>query len=606
MPSPNDSKKTSRWPLAIKSQHIRTCISLVYKLITTHIHAFLLFILIPLVSAQAPVSDLTQYPSGLASIAVVCYYAIASEKDNLPHRRRTAGFGAENLARDLAYGPRKKRDAKIKGITFTRKKGTSQRTAWQVRVVGDKVRRTEKTVPILSRTRLLEKYVAALGDLSKESRKAMQVRSGFRDKGIWLVAAAAFYQIVNGLEDDEAKELLERCESCKNDEKEMRRIYEKLRLCIAGKTNAVEMPDISEITGKRMPELKKLYVFADTWEGGGRPAWISCDQFIKVFGHCAGFSYGELLAAAHYKLEDTPWSGCLYIEFLEELNNAATEDEISAAMAKTLKECVFYERACDVRVWGHRFGDYMASLVSGCLIACLVSLGSTCGTWVAVTASAVADPKPVSGPSSAAWGYPVQRLAHFEARSRSDSPQPRGCVCLKSTSAWKSFRGGVEQDWCYQVASGLISLAVLVAKYPLRSTLGFGPFAAPQVWVTWLGIVAAGLGTLITIQIPLWAIRDGGKLSTVHGLVLLTAEITTFVLRVIWFTRRDTVQSQAVRSFWMADAIAWFHNVVGSLFSIHLNESTEYPVTGWLWPTTWLLAVATAGAGVPRKLPPAK
>jgi hypothetical protein len=532
----------------------------------------------------------------------------------------------ENLARDLAHGPRTKRDAKIKGITFTRKKGVSQRTAWQVRVVGDTkqryatekskqqrsawyelvagfdVRRPETAVPILSRTRLLQNHVAAFGDLSKESRDAMQIQSRFGDKGIWLVAAAAFQQTVSKLDGVEA--LLERCKSCRNDVEEMRKRYEELRLFIVGSTNAVDMP---KIIGKSMSELEKLDVTADTWEDGGRAAWISCAQFLKVFGHCVGFSYGELLAAAHYKLEKTPWSGCLYIEFLEELSNTATEREIAAAMSQALEKSVFHERACDVRIWGHRFGDYMASLVSGCLIACLVSLGSTCGTWVAVTASAVADPKPVSGPSSAAWGYPVDRLAHFEARARPQQGSPqRGCVCLKSTSAWKSFRGGVEQDWCYQVASGLISLAVLVAKYPLRSTLGFGPFAAPQVWVTWLGIAAAGLGTLITFQIPVWAIRDGGKWSVVHGLVLLAAEITTFVLRVIWFTRGEVVESQAVRSFWMADAIAWFHNVVGSLFSIHLNESTKYPVTGYLWPTTWLLAVATAGAGVPRKLPAAR
>jgi hypothetical protein len=58
------------------------------------------------------------------------------------------------------------------------------------------------------------------------------------------------------------------------------------------------------------------------------------------------------------------------------------------------------------------------------------------------------------------------------------------------------------------------------------------------------------------------------------------------------------VSNEAVRSFWMADATAWFHNVVGSFFSIHLDERTEYPLTAWLWPTTWLLAVAQAGAGI--------
>ena len=291
----------------------------------------------------------------------------------------------------------------------------------------------------------------------------------------------------------------------------------------------------------------------------------------------------------------------MFIEFLEELNNTASEDEIIDAVKEALEASVFYKRKCDVRVWGHRFGDYMASLVSGSLIACLASLGSTCGTWVAVTASAVADPKPVSGPSSAAWGYPVERISHLEARSR--SAEGSGAVCLKSTSRMTSFRHGIEQDWCYQVVTGLISLAILVAKYPLRAALGFGPFAAPQVWVTWVGIAAAALGTLISIQIPIWALANGGKWSVVHGMVFLLVEVTTLVLRVWWFTRKEHIGNQAVRSFWIADATAWFHSVVGSAFSLHLNESTEYPVTGWLWPTTWLLAVATAGAGLPRTLP---
>jgi hypothetical protein len=88
-----------------------------------------------------------------------------------------------------------------------------------------------------------------------------------------------------------------------------------------------------------------------------------------------------------------------------------------------------------------------------------------------------------------------------------------------------------------------------------------------------------------------------------HGAIFFLVEVMTLVLRVFWLLRNRQVGNQAVRSFWLADATSWFHNVVGSSFSVHLNESTEYPVTGWLWPTTWLLAVATAGAGVPRRLP---
>lgn len=47
--------------------------------------------------AQAPVSNLTGYPSGLASIAVATYYAIQSEKDDLWSRRSLAGFGTETI-----------------------------------------------------------------------------------------------------------------------------------------------------------------------------------------------------------------------------------------------------------------------------------------------------------------------------------------------------------------------------------------------------------------------------------------------------------------------------------------------------------------------------
>jgi hypothetical protein len=558
-------------------------------------HLLLSTLLFQTVLAQVPVSDLTQYPSGLASIAVVIYYAIASDKDNLPHRRRTAGFGAETLFRDAAHGPRRNRDAKIKGITFTRRLNTRQKTAWAIRVVGDRVGDVEVGVPVLSREKVMGNVVGAFDGMATAVKDKMQGSSKLRKDGQWLVAAAAFCQIVGALEG--ANTVLERCKSARDDPAEMRKRYEELEEFVAGRTNAVEMP---QIAGKQWMDLEKLFVRADTWEGGGRPAYISCDLFTKIIGHCVGFSYGELMAAAYYHLPRATWAGCMFVEFLEELNNTASEEEITDGVREALQASVFCKRRCDVRVWGHCFGDYMASLVSGSLIACLVSLGSTCGTWVAVTASAVADPKPVNGPSSAAWGYPVERISHLEARSRSDHGP--GAVCLKSTSRWTSFRQGNEQDWCYQVVTGLISLAILVAKYPLRAALGFGPFASPQIWVTWVGIAAATLGTLISIQVPLWALTHGGKWSVMHGVFFVSAEVTTLVLRIIWFLRKNQVGNQAVRSFRMADATAGFHNIVGSAFSVHLNESTEYPVTGWLWPTTWLLAVATAGAGVPRRL----
>lgn len=48
-------------------------------------------------------------------------------------------------------------------------------------------------------------------------------------------------------------------------------------------------------------------------------------------------------------------------------------------------------------MWFHRFGSQLASLVAGCLIATLVSLGPTSGIWVTSTAAANGDPKPVAG-----------------------------------------------------------------------------------------------------------------------------------------------------------------------------------------------------------------
>jgi hypothetical protein len=455
---------------SIATNHGHTLKSFYYSSLTlfSPVPLFIFALLFQVVSAQAPVSDLTQYPSGLASIAVVIYYAIASDKDNLPHRRRTAGFGAETLARDLAHGPRTNRDAKIKGATFTRRMKTRQKTAWAVRIIGDVVGDVEVGVPVLSRDRILGKACAmAFEDLPLSTKNAMQATSALRKSGQWLVAAAAFVQIVGALEG---------IDGAKDDPVDMCKRYDELREFLAGRTNAVEMP---EIAGRQWTELEQLYVRADTWEGGGRPAYISCNLFVQIIGYCIGFSYGQLMAATHYHLPRTVWSGCMFVEFVEELNHTASEDEIAKAIRDAVEASVFYKRKCDVRVWGHRFGDYMASLVSGSLIACLVSLGSTCGTWVAVTASAVADPKPVSGPSSAAWGYPVERISHLEARIR--SVEGPGAVCLKSTSSWTSFRQGIEQDWCYQVVTGLISLAILVAKYPLRAALGFGPFAAPQV-----------------------------------------------------------------------------------------------------------------------------
>lgn len=84
---------------------------------------------IKLAAAQAPVPDLTGYPSGLTSLAVVCYYSVSSDKDVLPDRRRIAGMGMEHIARDLAAGPRRGKDAHLKGIVVSREPEKHQRCA---------------------------------------------------------------------------------------------------------------------------------------------------------------------------------------------------------------------------------------------------------------------------------------------------------------------------------------------------------------------------------------------------------------------------------------------------------------------------------------------
>jgi hypothetical protein len=554
---------------------------------------FVLPFLIEKVVAQAPVSDLTQYPSGLASVAVVCYYGVASDKDKLSHRRRVAGFGAENLFRDHGSGPRW-RDTKIKGIVFSRSHGKHQHTSWGLRFVGKTTACLESGVSVIEREAILDETGIAFANLPDTVKNAMQTAvSSFGCDGHWLAAVAAFCQIVGDLEG--GGDILQLCAVSKDDPVKIRELYKSLSDFISDRTNEIGMPDIS---GRLDTELDTLYVRADTWEQGGRPVFISCSLFIKIIGYCVGYSYGQLMAGCHRHLPKIKWADTLYIKFLKQIDTKATADQIATAMTDTLAACVFHERQCDLRVFGHRFGDFMASLVSDSLIAILVSLGSTCGTWVSVTAAAVADPKPVAGPTSAAWGYPIGRLAHMEAKSRPAAGF--GAVCLKGSSRLTSFRPFAEQDVFSQIVVGAISFLILLFKIPLRTALGFGKFAAPQEWVIFFGMSAAGLGTLIGLQLPIWAYNHGGRFSLLHACIMSLLEVASFVLRILW---RSRTNSDDVRSFWLADGTVWIHCFLGSWFSVHLNESTEYPVTGWLWPTTWLLAIASSGAGVPRRLP---
>ena len=238
--------------------------------------------------------------------------------------------------------------------------------------------------------------------------------------------------------------------------------------------------------------------------------------------------------------------------------------------------------------WIFRFGDTCASLVSGCIIAA--------GSWVAVTAAAVADPKPMAGLTCASWGYPAGRRSHMEARSRPTNGH--ASVCLKRHSWMVSFDPATCQDIIWQSIVGLVSVFVLSFKFTLRSTLGFGKFDPPAAWIFWTGVAFAGLGILISVQIPLWARNSGRRWSMLHGIAILSIAALNLAFRLAW---RQAPAALSIRSF---DACVWLYCVITSWFSMHLTESTEYPVTGRIWPSLWMLALASCGAGVPRAVPP--
>ena len=165
----------------------------------------------------------------------------------------------------------------------------------------------------------------------------------------------------------------------------------------------------------------------------------------------------------------------------------------------------------------------MASLVCGCLITTVVSLGSTCGSWVAVTTAAVADSKPVAGLTCASWGYPAGRRAHMEARCA----PTEGCssVCLKRQSSWVSFQHFVYQDIVWQGIAGALSIAILIFKFPIRRSLGFGRYTQPATWIIHLCQAAAVLGTLIDLQLLQWSWTTGNRGSFMHAVVMIVLEV---------------------------------------------------------------------------------
>ena len=127
----------------------------------------------------------------------------------------------------------------------------------------------------------------------------------------------------------------------------------------------------------------------------------------------------------------------------------------------------------------YRFSDFCASLVSGCIIANLVSLGFTAGSWVTVTAVTIADPKPMVGLTSASWGYPLDARVHIEARSRPS--HGHASVCLKHQSRLTTFNQAIYQDIIWQLLVGIITVLVLCYKFALRSALGFCKFNPPAI-----------------------------------------------------------------------------------------------------------------------------
>lgn len=447
---------------------------------------------------------------------------------------------------------------------------------------------------MIDRTTLLDAFPDVFGQLSEPNRRVLEnPKEAFGCTGHWIACVSAFCQVVRQIPG--GPELLEAAVEHRDSFANMRKVYGDLRNLVEGVTNEVIM---SDIVGKSVTDMETLYVEAHTWEKGGRPVWAPCGVFIRALGYCAPYSYGECLAGVHKSISSASWASALNIHFIEAIKANASVDEVSAACKEALKAAKFDGQRCDIRLWHHRFGDSMASLVAGGIIAALISMGSTCGTWVAVTAAAVADPKPVAGFTSAAWGYPPFRRSHFEARSPASIGN--AAVTLKSDHPWTSCQPDIAQDIVWQILVSFFSTVVLAFKFDIRDTLGFKDFAPPQIWVFWLGIGLGLLGALISIQIPQWALTHGKRWSLVHGLMFPIIEITAFAVRLIWRSSDGIV---GVRNFWIADMLVWIHAFLGATYSMHLGQSTEYPVTGWLWPTTWLFAVSSCGAGIPRPSP---
>ncbi len=383
--------------------------------------------------------------------------------------------------------------------------------------------------------------------------------------------------------------------SVKFDTKELLEKYAKLKNCLDEKTNLVTMPIIN---GKTITELDTLYVGAHTWEGGGREVFTPCSLFIRTLVYRVGFTYAELLASSHCYLTEAKWAACFEVSFSHAVDAATPEATIIDEVQIATKACFFHKQDCDLRLWLHRFGDHLASLVGGRTIASLVSLGSTSGSWVATTSAAVADPKPVAGYTSAALGYPRGWRAHMEACS-SPATGPAS-ICLKHQSIFQSFQPHVLQDVSWQLIAGTLSVVVLIFKFELRIALGFGYFQPPAEWISRLCLASGTIAVLIDFQIPIYAWQNGSRWSLVHASLMLLLEIAFLVPRFVW---HDLSESSAIWQFWLTDACVWLHCLLSALFSVHLSKACEYPFVGWFWLSAWLFAFASCGAGYLGPIP---
>ena len=527
----------------------------------------------------------------------MAYYAIQSEKDELTNRRRLAGFGLETIARDLSTGPHKvqARDLKINGITFNRRLDEFQKNSWNWRTCGKRKDFVQDRAPLVNGPTVLTPCGVAFEQLSAETKSLLARSYGWGTEGQSVAALAAFCQIAKAI--PAAAATLDECDAVKADFAKMRQKYCELKKVMDETSTEVNMPDIDQ---KTATDLESLYVMASTWEGGGRPVHIKCNVFIRTLGYCVKSTYGELLISTYLHIPEAEWASSVMVQFLRPIATAADETVVAAEIKAAVQACRFYKRECDLRVWFHRFGDHLASLVAGILIAVLVSLGSTSGSWVATTAAAIADPKPVAGYTSAAWGYPKGRRAHLEARP--DPAVGDAIVALRSQNVLRSLQPLVLQDIAWQLAVGSCSVLALVFKFEIRDALGFGVFEPPTEWILRLCLATATLAVLIDLQLVHWAWTTGGTRSFAHASFMVLLEVAVLVPRYIW--RDPDVTASTIMNFWLADASVWVHCLLCGAFSVYLSQTSEYPAMGWMWPSAWLLAFASCGAGVPRAIPP--